>query len=98
MNCPPEVAEILLEILQNGLLRIRALGWGNNAARCAVEADHLHNLPGLLMHFSADGLRYYWEVERPAFVAQGDTTGLPGFQTPWDRLSALVPSESVVIG
>ncbi len=52
MNCPPEVAEILLEILQNGLLRIRMLGWSDAGHRCAIEADHLHNLPHLLTHFS----------------------------------------------
>src|SRR5207248_763300 len=45
MQCPPEIVEIVAHILQVGLVRIRALGWQNNAGRCAVEADHLHNLP-----------------------------------------------------
>ena len=26
-NCPPKIAEILLEILRKGLLAIRDLGW-----------------------------------------------------------------------
>src|ERR1043166_741489 len=44
MQCPPEIAEIVTQIISMGLLRIRASGWSGNADRCAIEADHLHNL------------------------------------------------------
>jgi len=54
MTCPTEIAEILTEILRTGLLRIRALGWSGNAERCAIEADHLHNVPDLLAHYSPE--------------------------------------------
>jgi hypothetical protein len=89
MSCPPEIAEIILEILQTGLLAIRAWGWEGNSASCASEVDHLHNLPGLLSHYSPELLRYYWEVERPAYCNRGD--GYPAaFASAWERLHCLL--------
>jgi hypothetical protein len=86
MNCPPEVAGILLEIIQTGLLRIRQLGWAHAPERCAVEADHLHNLPELLRNYSPALLTYYWEAERTAFVSQSAPADLTEFEPLWERL------------
>src|SRR5690242_16044628 len=61
MTCPPGVAEIVLEILTMGLLRIRMAGWSGEGRICASEADHLHNLPELLSAYSPERLSYYWE-------------------------------------
>jgi hypothetical protein len=69
MKCPEEVAESILEILRIGLLRARAAGWARDAERCALEADHLHNLPGLLADYTPERLRYYLEAETPAITA-----------------------------
>jgi hypothetical protein len=89
MSCPPEIAEAILEILQMGLLRIRALGWSGNSSGCASEADHLHNLPSLLSNYSPELLRYYWEAERPAYCSRGD--GNPAaFAPAWERLHHLL--------
>ena len=82
MNCPPAIAEVLLQILHEGLLRIRSSGWQNDVARCAREADHLHNLPSLLSNYSPERLRYYWEAER---------TGVEPFAAHWARLEQLLP-------
>ena len=77
MNCPPEIADIITRLIEAGILRIRAAAWAGDSARCAVEADHIHNLPGLLTNFSSETLRYYWEVEMPAFLAQsGEVSGI----------------------
>ena len=54
-TCPAEVSEILLEILGWGLVVIRLQGWEGQAARCAVDADHLHNLPSLLADYDRKG-------------------------------------------
>ncbi len=86
MTCPPEIAVVLLDILRDGLLACRAAGWSGDPARCAEEADHLHNLPGLLAHYSPDLLRYYWEVERPSFAARSDPGVLRSWEVHWDRL------------
>jgi hypothetical protein len=37
-----------MQILRIGLLRIRAFGEEGLADRCAIEADHLHNLPEIV--------------------------------------------------
>jgi hypothetical protein len=89
MNCPPEVAEVLLEILSIGLLRIRAAGWSKNPSRCAIEADHLHNLPALLDNYSLERLKYYWEAEKPGFERQLSPGDL-GFQSAWSRLESIL--------
>ncbi len=83
MTCSPEVSQLLLEILTIGLLRIRAMGWSDDAERCAIEADHIHNVPDLLAHFSAERLVYYWDVERNSYIKQTSPTQL----SVWEPLS-----------
>ncbi|MGC1720755.1 MAG: hypothetical protein WA746_17385 [Isosphaeraceae bacterium] len=51
MHCPAEIAEVILPILQYGLIRVRAFAWQGQAELCAVEADHIHNLPDLLADY-----------------------------------------------
>lgn len=90
MQCPPEIAAVITEILATGLLRIRALGWSGDAARCAVEADHLHNLPTLLHDFKPELLAYYWNAERAAFIERSSDEDAKIFQPHWNALSAFV--------
>ena len=85
-NCHPEISEILLAILTTGLLRIRALGWSGNAKRCAIEVDHIHNLPHLVTHCDLDGLAYYWEVERTSYINQTDAKQLAVWEPLWRQL------------
>jgi hypothetical protein len=54
MSCPLEIAAILLDLFYRGLLACRAAGSEGNAEWCAIHADHLYNLPGLLAHYSPD--------------------------------------------
>jgi hypothetical protein len=96
MTCPPDVAAILLEILGQGLLQARAAGWSGDAARAAAEADHVHNLPGLLADYSPARLRYYWDAERPAYLAQVTPERAVSFRPLWEQLGThlqrLVPT------
>jgi len=96
VTCPPDVATILLEILGQGVLQARAAGWAGDAARAAVEADHVHNLPGLLADYCPARLRYYWDVERPAYLARTAADRATAFRPLWERLQAhaerLVPT------
>src|SRR4051794_3458263 len=87
MNCPPEIADILAKIIEAGILRIRTAAWAGDSPRCAVEAEHIHNLPGLLTNFSLEGLRYYWEVERPAFLTQCGGVSLATLDHLWQQLA-----------
>ena len=84
MLCPREIADVLLKILYMGILSARAAGWSGDAARAAREADHIHNLPGLLADYSPDRLAYYWDAERPAYLDAGGTAAR--FQELWDQL------------
>ena len=86
MNCPPDLATILLDILGLGLLQARAAGWSGDAARAAVEADHVHNLPGLLADYSPARLRYYWDTERAAYLARTPPARAASFQAFWEQL------------
>jgi hypothetical protein len=87
MTCPPEIAEVVREILKTGILRIRQLAWAQDAGRCAVEADHIHNLPDLLTDYSPDLLRYYWEAERTSFIQQSATGDRARFDPLWAKLA-----------
>src|SRR5438046_1138707 len=89
MQCPPEIAEILCEILRTGLLRIRAL---RDADRSTLEADHLHNLPGLLANYKPELLDYYWRVERVGFVERSTPEDVQGFEPLWNILAKHVTS------
>lgn len=72
--------------MAQGLLRIRAAGWAGNAERCAIEADHLHNIPHLLSDYSRDLLQFYWDTERPAFMAACSVDELREWESLWERL------------
>jgi hypothetical protein len=94
MACPPEIARILLAIIQTATLHIRAAGWSGDAKRCAAEADHIHNLPGLVADYSQEGLRYYWQVEKPSYERLLDRPPT-SFQPLWDELGGLVDQAPV---
>src|SRR5665213_4331608 len=68
MRCPDEIAPTIIELISRGILRTRAAGWSGDAELCAIEADHLHNLPALLLNFSPGLLGFYWNVSRQSFM------------------------------
>jgi len=70
MNCPPELAIIIAKMVEKAILKIRGLGWADQGDRCAIEADHVHNLPGLLADYSPERLDYYWRCERSSYLAR----------------------------
>ncbi len=70
------------------MLAIRTLGWDGRADRCALEADHLHNLPRLLEDYRPELLLYYWDVERPAYIERATMEPLASFEPLWRRLES----------
>ena len=93
MPCPPEITGILTAILTTGLLRIRAWCWRTDAARCTVEADHLHNLPGLLANYKPELLDYYWQVERPCFIERSTPEDIKAFEPMWQELAKHITND-----
>jgi hypothetical protein len=53
---PQPAIEAIAGILARSIVRIRASGWENDARWCAIEADHVHNLPDLIVDWSLDRL------------------------------------------
>ena len=96
---PPttDTTRIVSEILQLGFLRIRQIGWSGNASRCAIEADHLHNLPQVLLGPSSALLSFYWEVEKPAFEANSSDADLAMFRPLWAELQSHIPQSSTAV-
>ena len=87
MNTPPVVQASLLTILKIGLLNIRYYAGGKNLERCAIEANHLHNIPGLLQKFSIDLLKYYIDIERPQYVRETNDQVLEEIRGAWSELA-----------
>jgi len=90
MTCPPEIGSILLEMMTMGFVRIRSEA--DDAARCLVLSDHLHNLPDLVRDFSPAKLSYYWDVERPCFLRKCIEADRTAFEPFWEVLGPLVES------
>ncbi len=88
MRPSTEITRILLEILKIGTLRVRQAGWAGDARRCAIEADHLHNLADLLLAYSPALLSFYWEVEKPAFEKTSSDEDLALFRPLWEELQS----------
>lgn len=63
-----ELADALAGILYRGLLSLRGTA-GSDARYVRIEADHLHNLPSCLARLDADDVLYYYNVERPRYLA-----------------------------
>jgi hypothetical protein len=91
MQCPAEIAEIVCDILRMGILRLRNVG-SQDGGLCFLEADHLHNLPTLLMGFSQEQLDYYWHVERVAFLEKRSAEQTQAFEPLWKSLRKYVIS------
>src|SRR2546422_8724952 len=90
LECPREVAEIILEILREGILRIRCESANNDAQRCGVEANHIHNLPSLLKDYREEMLLYYYRREIPAFVQMSDGVNINSFRAAWSKLARYI--------
>lgn len=90
MTCPKELTDIVLELLTIGLLRIRRYGEMQMAERCAIEADHIHNLPALLKHYSPDLLSFYWVTERQSFLQQIPADERSQFDSAWEDMEEFI--------
>ena len=93
MNCPPEIEQALLHILQTGVLCGRSAGWQGDSKRCAVECDHIHNLSSLLEDFSIESLQHYYDVERVCYLDECPS-GATIFGPEWDVLAGYLEHQT----
>src|SRR5271166_3827485 len=96
MHCPTEIDNILLCILQTGIMRIRTLAWQGRIEFCAIESDHIHNIPNLIMNYSHEKLIYYWDIERPEYVRQVSTEHSDDWVALWQRLGQEIEAIGVL--
>jgi hypothetical protein len=92
MASEKHTTDILLSILEIGLLRIRALGAAGRSEECQKEADHLHNIPSLVRSFDWDRLLYYCDSERTAFLAT-TSCSTEQFGAAWEELMHAIPGD-----
>lgn len=83
-----ELTAVLLSILDRGILRTRAQAWSGQSDQCGVEADHLHNLPTLILRPNLPELSYYFNVTRIAFISRCLDT--KEFEDDWKRLASII--------
>jgi hypothetical protein len=84
-----EIRAVLLNILRIGVLRIRALASDGKAEQCFREADHLHNLPGLIQSLRPELLLYYYNIERVSFLKYARAIA-GDFEAEWEKLAKLI--------
>jgi hypothetical protein len=86
MKCPEEVLEAVLEILERSLLRIVNSQSHGSINQCQVEAYHVHNLPGLIKHYSPALLVFYLRTERLQFIRESENKHFGDFEPHWKKL------------
>jgi hypothetical protein len=86
---------IYLQILHHGLLRLRDAAVLGHTKYCAVEAEHLHNIPSLIGETNEHRHAYYFGQERVYYLERVDRS-LPGLEFTlsryvelWERLGKL---------
>ncbi len=60
--------DLYLKILYYALLNIRGLGKMGRGSECAIEADHVHNIPELLATEDPGRQTHYWDIERTLYL------------------------------
>ena len=69
--------QIYAQILHFGLVRLRDSARLGYAEYCAVEADHLHNLPSLMGETNEHRHQCYFDEERSYYLKRVDRS-IPG--------------------
>jgi hypothetical protein len=94
MQTPPIIQASVLRILKLGLLNIRSYAEAKNLERCAIEANHLHNIPSLLDKFSIQLLKFYMDVEMPQYVRETNNQVLEEFRHSWVDMAGWITQQS----
>lgn len=89
------------QLLHFGLLNVREAVFADDSDWAKVETEFLHNLPSLIGEANLERHRYFWEAERPAYLAwvQGSNhtaarSRLAAFYAPiFDEMSTIYRNE-----
>jgi hypothetical protein len=88
--------QIYVQILHFGLLRLRDAACGGHVQYCAIEAEHLHNIPSLIDESNELRHQSYFEKERSYYLERVDRS-IPGvdftlrrYEELWQQLAELI--------
>lgn len=85
-----ETNAILLDIIEKGILNAR-LAAREGDPLAWLEADHVHNLPGLIRQRCDEGqwtLEHYWSVDRAAYLSKCKNLAFrSSFDVLWSELA-----------
>jgi hypothetical protein len=95
MRCPPDIADVIAELLYRGVIRARGFAHPGHEKRCFLEADHVHNLPHIINDFKIERLQYYWDIERPLFMKCVPASETQDLAPLWDQLGELMKSHGI---
>jgi hypothetical protein len=94
---PEEVVDDCLQLIHWGLIRARSCGGSGDSRGAAIEADHVHTLPGVLRSSSVGGLAHYLDRKRGLYQAEAKEHGLPilpELSELWCRLDGFLATRS----
>lgn len=84
-----DLQNVIIDIIQLGLFRVRVFSESGRMIECRNEADHLHNLPEILRSCRQELVRHYYDVERPSFL-KAEPSDVEQFLPLWVRLESLI--------
>lgn len=82
-----EVKTAVANILKQALLRIRIEASVASNKSCEIEADHVHNLPDLLINYSDELLKFYYDIERTSYLRECKENYPSQYDGDWNTLA-----------
>lgn len=79
---------LYVQILHHGLLRLRDSAAGGHIQYCAVEAEHIHNVPSLIGEANEQRHLHYFRQEREQYLEHVDRS-IPGMDFTLRRYAGL---------
>lgn len=83
---PEKRRRVYLQILERALLNIRGHANRGNSTQCALEADHVHNIPQMLIDDNEKEEVHYWNTMRAGYLRDSDPEITTIFNELWREL------------
>jgi hypothetical protein len=79
--------DLYCDLLRKGLVDIRAMTNVGDTKLISHMADHLHNIPNIIKTQSDGAENYYWDIDRPQFIANMPPERLGEYEKIWSKMS-----------
>lgn len=85
-----EIKDLLLKIIERGILNTRAALANGDIEQASIEIYHIHNLPSVIYQYSFDRINYYLTVERKEYEKKSKEPYMMLFREIWKELEIIV--------